>query len=196
MTIMDDYKSICNQIAEAESNNTASTEMDMLLCQKSSLEDLLMNRYRVVLSTLCGYLGLVNRYTDLYEKGSTPDNNVLCELTMRLAGLKEELLALKESLHLPGELSFMEDNCFDGFEIRQGRFIGDQENVKRILRKWLEGFPATANTYQYEVAVFVYFLAFPECFDSAEEPVKVSPLKLLGRRFQIWRQRLLTKSAS
>lgn len=196
MTIMDDYKSICTQIAEAESNNSASTEMDMLLCQKASLEDLLMNRYRVVLSTLCGYLGLVNRYTDLYENGTTPNNKVLCELTMRLAGLKEELLSLKEILNLSGGLSFMEDNCFDGFEIRGGRFIGDQTNVKLILRKWLEGFPSTANTYQYEVAVFVYFMAYPECFDSVEEPVKISPLKLLGRRFQLWRQKLLTKSAS
>lgn len=196
MNIMDEYKAICSQITEAETENAASKEITVLQSQKASLEDLLMNRYRVVLSTLCGYLGIVNRYTDMYENGISPDNKVLCELTMRLAGLKEELLSLKETLNLPGGLSFMEDNCFDGFEIRGGRFIGDQTNVKRILRKWLEGFPSTVNTYQYEVAVFVYFLAFPECFDSVEMPVKISPLKLLGRRFQIWRQGLHTKSAS
>lgn len=205
MSIIDDYKLITQLITEAESDNgSVSNELEDLRIKASSLKELLYERYRIVLSTLCGYLGLINRYADLYEKGTTPDNQVFTELSIRLAGLKDDLLELKNTLHLPGELSFLEDNCFDGFEIKDGRFVGDKKNVKLILRKWMEGFPASANTYQYEVSVFVYFMAFPECFDSAAElvpetvaaAVRFSPLKIFGRRFLLWLKTFHTKFAS
>lgn len=199
MSIIDEYIAICNQVAEAEANPNeivGASKFTALIAEKKSMKEVLMNRYRVVLSTLCGYLGIINRYTDLYESGKVPNNQVLAELTIRLAALKEELISLKTVLEIPGELTFMEDNCFDGFEIKAGRFIGQKDNVKLILRKWLEGFPETANAYQYEVAVFVYFLAFPESFDNAQSATRISPFKLLGRRFQNWQQTLSIKFAS
>ncbi len=104
----------------------------------------------------CLYAARVAEYTRQLEAGLKDiDRKDFVYAGSMLASYKNYLLEDKEALGLTDGLSFMEDNRFFGFEIKDGRFIGDADKVFPVIDKWLDGFPESANHYQYEVSCLV-----------------------------------------
>ncbi len=119
-------------------------------------------QYKNSLCNVCFYSALLQTYADKKASGEPVDGKDVVYATMMLAQFKQFLLSDKAILGFDDGLSFMEDNKFWSFEIKDGKFSGDREQVLPIVTKWVDGFPENANNYQYEVAVLTLALAFPE----------------------------------
>ena len=123
---------------------------------------ILLNEYKNVLAVFCQYISILNQQMDLKERLHEEfDSELINETLKRVSKYKEKLLAIKKELGLPGGLDFLDDNNYDGFSISNGRFYGDAARASLVTEKWLSGFPKTANNYQYEAAVYVMFMAYP-----------------------------------
>lgn len=123
---------------------------------------ILMEEYKNTLAVFCQYLAILNQQMWLKEQAEEPfDIRLIKETLNRISVYKERLLSIKEQLGFPGGLDFLGDNSYDGFAIINGRFTGNPDQAALITRKWLSGFPETANNYQYEASVYVMFMAFP-----------------------------------
>ena len=134
-------------------------------------DSLLIKRYRHSLNRFCYYVGRAQRLAEKKERGEYVDDSRVVETLSCLSSWKTYLLEDKESAGLKGGLSFLSDNRFLGFEIKEGRFIGDEDRVFPIIDKWLTGFPDTANNYQFEVAMFIMHTVYEvseEVYSSAE----------------------------
>ena len=119
------------------------------------MEDALLIRYRHALDRFCYYVGRSQRLAEIKGKGGfVPDEKVIETMSL-ISSWKDFLLTSKQDAGLGGGLSFLSDNRFLGFEVKEGRFIGDKDKVFPIIEKWLKGFPDTANNYQFEVAMFL-----------------------------------------
>lgn len=75
---------------------------------------------------------------------------------LMLAQNKKQLLDLKESLGLDDGLSFLQDNLFLQFKIRDGQLQGDKSKVAEVVERWIDG---NGNHYQFEVAVLAACLS-------------------------------------
>ncbi len=111
------------------------------------------------------YAARIAYLADLKEKGVPVDKGDIAYAGSCLSSYKEYLLEDKAALGFTDGLEFLEDNKFFGFEIKGGKFLGEPESVLPIVTKWLDGFPETANHYQYEVSCLVMCLAHPELYD-------------------------------
>ncbi len=118
--------------------------------------------YKDSLAKVCLFSALLQGYAEKKEKGESVRDKDIVYVTMMLKQYKQFLLSDKAMLGFDDGLSFMEDNRFRGFEICGGRFIGDRSKIKGIVKKWIEGFPESANNYQYEVSMLALALAFPD----------------------------------
>ncbi len=125
--------------------------------------------YKDSLSKVCLFSALLQGYAEKKERGESVRDKDIVYVTMMLKQYKQFLLSDKAMLNFDDGLSFMEDNKFRGFEISNGRFIGDRSKIKGIVQKWIEGFPERANNYQYEVSMLVLALAFPEDIEKTFE---------------------------
>lgn len=126
--------------------------------------------YKDSVMKFCLYASRVAEYTRQLEAGlKNIDVKDFAYASTMLKCYKNFLLQDKEELGLTDGLSFMEDNRFFGFEIKDGRFVGDAEKVFPIIDKWLDGFPESANHYQYEVSCLVMCMAHPEIYNELGE---------------------------
>ena len=80
----------------------------------------------------------------------------------------KKLMEIKEELGLSGGLDFLENNHFDGFEIRGGIFYGCRDNVLAITNPWIKDFNPD-NCYLYEVAHYIQYLAFSDALYCGEK---------------------------
>ena len=124
------------------------------------MESALLIRYRHALTRFCYYVGRAQRLAEMKEKGIHVDDSTVVETLSYISSWKDFLLQIKQEAGLSGGLSFLSDNRFLGFEMKEGRFIGDKDKVFPIIEKWLNGFPDTANNYQFEVAMYIMHTAF------------------------------------
>lgn len=128
-----------------------------------------LKQYKNSLANVCFFSALLQKYAD--RKGKVDKEEIVYAATM-LKKYKQFLLIDKDFLGFTDGLSFMEDNRFFGFEIVNGKFSGNRDKIKGIVKKWIDGFPDTANNYQYEVAILALALAFPDEIEETLEPLK------------------------
>lgn len=128
--------------------------------------DAILDKERVTMyknSTLqlCLWLAQIQKMSDALEKGQKVDKRKFVYASSMLADYKKYFLEDKQALGFDDGFSFLEDNKFIGFSIKDGRFISDvsNEEVYKIVDKWFFGFPVTANHYQFEVANYVVALS-------------------------------------
>ena len=119
-------------------------------------------------------IGIIHKFYKMKDEGKEIDLSFYDEVVEKLEVAKEQLVRVKEELGLPGGLSFLENNKFDGFEIKEGLFHGDTEHVLTITSPWMNFNPD--NCYLYEVAHYIQYLAFSDelyCGEYAVETLSV-----------------------
>lgn len=110
--------------------------------------------YGYYLTHLCNTLeNLQHDYLSVEER------NILIK---RASDMKTKLLKSKEALGFYDGLAFLEDNKFDGFEIKNGRLIETQlggfNNIRKITHEWVVN---PDSNYKYEVAALINMLRYP-----------------------------------
>ena len=122
-----------------------------------------LEEYKDNVKSLCQYLSRMQWYADKQKRGEKFKRALFVYCCERVITCKTNVLALKKQLGFTDELTFLEDNNFIGFSIKDGHLNLDDgitnSDVFKIVDKWFFGFPATANHYQFEVANFVVALA-------------------------------------
>lgn len=129
-------------------------------------------KYRIALAGLCGYTVQLAGIQERIANGEVVTSDEIEDVCKHIEIFKHWLLDAKEQLGFSDGLSFMENNAFAGFHIRDGVLIGDTEKLIKIVTPWYYGFPSKANNYQFEVANFL--LAFKRAEDLATKEVYAS----------------------
>lgn len=137
------------------------SNLPLLFFIMSDMEQLLIN-YRDSLFWFCAYNAQLQQFGEAIEQNQEINKKRLIYAAVMLEHYKSYLLEDKKALGFDDGLDFLENNRFIGFEIKEGKFIGDKDKVLDIVAKWRDGFPQKANNYQYEVAMLCLTLAFPE----------------------------------
>lgn len=106
-------------------------------------------------------IGTVHKFIKEKEAGKELNHEFVSETIDSLGKAKENLLKAKKFFGLSGGLDFLGNNKFDGFEIKDGVFVGDTKNVLAITTPWMKHFNPE-NCYLYEVAHYIQYLAFSE----------------------------------
>lgn len=122
----------------------------------------LIQNYKSSLIWFCCYMAELQRFAEMKEKGKEPSKRKVIFASSMATFYKKDVLAYKEALGLTDGFQFMEDNRFNGFSIRNGRLEGDKDVVYDIVSGWVQGFPDTANNYEYEVAIYALALGWAE----------------------------------
>ena len=120
----------------------------------------LLQGYKSSVIWFCCYMAELQRLADAAAKGIEPSKRKVVFASSMAESYKKDVMAFKESMGFSDGFSFMEDNRFNGFRICQGRLEGDLDKVYPIVKKWAEGFPDTANNYEYEVAMYALALGW------------------------------------
>ena len=124
--------------------------------------------YKDAVFHFCAYSALaVEAAKRVQEKGRKQDAKELSFTVMMADSYKDYVLASKEEMGFTDGLAFTENNRFLGFELLDGKFSGDRDKVLPIVEKWVEGFPESANNYQYEAGLFALCMAHPDA-----EPIR------------------------
>lgn len=123
--------------------------------------------YRIVVSVFCYYVANLARFAKMRRNGDVVDKTTFEHFVKCCAKYRKKVLQLKEELELPGGVSFLEDNKFNGFVIEKGEISGDFHFADAITAPWLNGFPDTANCYQFEVGCYIQMLIHPDCLDDS-----------------------------
>ena len=120
----------------------------------------LFTRYRIALAGLCSCCVNLSLIKEKMVNGEIIDEEKTKVLCDELIYQKESLLQAKEELGFTDGLSFMENNHFKGFEIKDGCLIGKSDLAFIILKPWYEGFPSERGINNYEFEVANYLLTF------------------------------------
>ena len=123
------------------------------------------SEYRRVVSVFCYYVANLARFVKMKKNGTPIDSATFEHFIKCTAEYRKKVLQEKEKLELPGGVSFLEDNKFNGFSIEKGEISGDFHFADVITIPWLKGFPETANYYQFEVGCYIQMLIHPDCLD-------------------------------
>ena len=119
-----------------------------------------ISRYKDSLLYFCLYTAEIQHFADLIDDRKDFDYRKLVFAASMAEKYKTFLLDDKKELGFTDGLAFLEDNKFLGFEMKDGRFIGDPDKVVPIVRKWVDGFPKVSNHYQYEVSIYVMAMIY------------------------------------
>jgi len=133
------------------------------IIDNSVLED-----YRDAMGTLVTFLAQLNKFADKVKKGEPFERALFVYSCERICYAKRAILDAKAKMGFTDKFTFLEDNNFIGFSIKDGRLIRDEgvtdKDIFKICDKWFYGFPATANHYQFEVASYVCALVEVDLF--------------------------------
>lgn len=133
------------------------------------MDKILYEGYRKAFIALCNQLAQLARFAKWYENGIAFEKRQFAYTAEMADALKKEVLMYKEKLGFEVNLDSLANNKFDGFEIRDGRFIGSISNVRKITDPWYEQFTEDGgNNYLFEVAVYIQLLAFPKVLEKTE----------------------------
>ncbi len=126
-----------------------------------SIDKELLERYRYTVLQLCLWLAQIQKMSDALSKGMPVDKRKYVYACSMLADYKKYFLDDKQALGFDDGFSFLEDNKFIGFYIKDGKLYKevDNEEIYKIVDKWFYGFPISANHYQFEVSVYVVALS-------------------------------------
>jgi len=142
--------------------------------------------YRRVISVFCYYVANLARFAKMKKNGEHIDKATFEHFIKCTTEYRKKVLQIKEALELPGGISFLEDNKFNGFSIEKGEISGDFHFADAITIPWLKGFPDTANCYQFEVGCYIQMLIHPDCLDDEIsfmfEPSKVAATELTNKQ--------------
>lgn len=121
-------------------------------------------RYRHVLERFCFYNAEVERMGDMVSKGCVIDRRRLVYAAYQADAFRNDLLELKSLMGETDGLSFMEDNTFVDFRVKDGKLYGGtKEGVYAFTERWVCNFPfESCNLYRFEVSTFVRALIDPE----------------------------------
>ena len=112
---------------------------------------------------LCLYIAEVQHMAEVLEKGGRISRKRLIYALSCIGSYRKFTLRVMERMGIDDGLSFLEDNEFDGFSVKHGRiYADDRGKVLVVCRKWMEGFPDTANWYQFAAAMYALCLANAE----------------------------------
>lgn len=111
--------------------------------------------YQNILSAFCQTVAKLARITENVDAGECVKCEEVNELKVKLIDERKSLLLIKEKLGYGGGLSFLEDNNFVGFSIKDGMLIGDRNKVEEVIMKWLNFDENSQSQYKYEVANYI-----------------------------------------
>lgn len=145
------------------------------------MENTLMEVYQDYIDLLAYFCYVSTRLSKMVfekeENGTEPEKELAEYWADQLRKARKKLLKAKEQLGFPGGLSFLENNTFEGIQIRDGVIYGDPYDALEIVEAWEESFPKDA-TYSYQYEVGQYLKAYcqedldyllPEQFRKQEE---------------------------
>lgn len=119
------------------------------------MREKMIEDYRGCLRILCTESAFLEDYRRKIEKGVVSDEEIAPHLSL-LEEVKKDFLELKRKLGYEGELDFMSDVKFLGFEFKDGCLSGDYKNLMPIVTGFIEEFDED-KVYQYEVGTLILF---------------------------------------
>ncbi len=111
--------------------------------------------YKECLTLICTESAFLEDYKRKYEKGVVSEEEIAPHLSF-MRKVCEEFLELKKKLGFDGELDFMNNVKFLGFEFKNGCLMGDYSNLEPIVASFLAEFDED-RVYQYEVGMLIMF---------------------------------------
>jgi len=147
-------------------------------------------RYRIALAGLCSACVKLSFVKEQLESGEVVEEKEVALLCDKIAFQKEEFLSAKAALGFNDGLSFMENNHFRGFEIKDGCVVGNPDLAFTILKPWYEGFPEERkgiNNYEFEVAN--YLLTFLVERERRDVPAVAKKPSLPKMRLKVIKQK-------
>lgn len=139
--------------------------------------------YEKYLAGFCAYSHALIDLKHRIESGEVVPEEKVGSLLRALSVSKEKLLEAKQSLGYDDALSFLEDNNFAGFSVKNGEVIGDKTKLFLITKPWME---RPANNYQHEVAVYLVASTLRNDYLSEErvglKELISKPVKKKGRK--------------
>ena len=125
--------------------------------------------YKDHVRRLCVHAGQLDRLARKAESGcmTNTDRRMLAFSLSMVSGYKSHLLRVVARMGIEDGLSFMEDNEYIGFSVKNGRLYleEDRERVLETCRKWVYGFPGEADYYQYAAGMYAICLAYADTVD-------------------------------
>lgn len=115
----------------------------------------MIEQYRGCLRLFCTESAFLEELKGKIENGVVSDEEIAPHLSF-MEEVKNDLLDLKKKLGFEGELDFMNDVKFLGFQFKDGSLSGDYENLIPIVSNFIEEFDEE-NVYQYEVGTLILF---------------------------------------
>lgn len=151
----------------------------------------LLEDYRENLGIFCFCLAWLSTLTLQYKENH--DESLLEDIKSLADSVKEGkevVLEYKKLLGYEDGLSFLENNRFDGFEIKDGILLGydssKEQTMKNIVMPWILNGPEE-NNYLYEVGTYIEFMVFHTLIPYKEEEkvenmskAKINILKEMG----------------
>lgn len=113
-----------------------------------------LREYRGFLHYLCFISAWLEKAKKQLSRGENISEEELSNYLIDMEIAKRELLERKKLLGISGELDFMDDVRFQGFQFVGGELSGDYENFKKIIYPWVNEFDMK-NPYTYEVGVLL-----------------------------------------
>lgn len=147
-------------------------------------EETLLDKYIYNVKLLSYQVSWLATLSDLVEDGSTDVLEDIKTLIKRVQETKGVLLNQKERLGFTDGLSFLENNRFDGFEVKNGRFIDfdketDLTKLETIVEPWINQGPEI-NNYCFEVGIYLTYMAIHKNMPLHPEPDKPVVAKRIG----------------
>ena len=145
----------------------------------------LKEQYDIALSGFCSYCHAVNALTDKMECCEAVDPKRAALVLAAMEKAKAALLRAKKELGYTDELSFMEDTKFAGFELKNGRVVGDTEKLLLVTKRMFEN---PTNNRQYETATYLIASTLDRDYlGSARATVKTTKQRKKRRKIR-WRR--------
>lgn len=129
-----------------------------------------ISNFKDAVRHLCVYSAQVQLMADALKRGESVSSKVLAFSLARVKCYRGYVLEDLNRMGIKAKgIEFMEDNEFFGFSIKEGKILLTERRdvVMETCRKWIYGFPDSANWYQYGAAMYALALAFPDVIDPA-----------------------------
>lgn len=111
--------------------------------------------------TYCKEYAWLHQLYSQVSNGEVIEPKELDTTVKRLAYAQEKFMQAKADCHYDGGLSFLEDNAFKGFSIKDGKLSGDVTYAYEIASPWYYSFVngSSDNSYTFEVGCLIGCIA-------------------------------------
>lgn len=146
-------------------------------------------RYQIYLSGLCCQCAALAVLKEKMQDGEVVTESEMAYTCGSLEYSKKRFLDAKTELGFTDGLSFLEDNNFAGFRIKDGVVIGSYDNLIKVAEPWYNQFcNGEGNNYRYEVANYLFAFQYKQDGDlpmPQEERRPIRKRKIVGHRPKI-----------